>query len=83
MSRKQLLDNLRTNLDVLDERTRKDTLSRGSMLGYVMRSFNKRWNPATEPEGVVEWIQQTCRPLLPSRKESQRAAQLLLRWITA
>jgi len=83
LNRKQLLENLRSNLDVLDQRTKKDTLSRGSMLGYVMRSFNKRWNPAAEPECVVEWIQETCKPLLPSRKESQRAATLLLRWITA
>jgi poly(A) polymerase len=82
LSRKQLLDNLRLNLDVLDQRTRKDTLSRGSMLGYVMRSFDKRWNRVAEPETVMEWIQATCKPLLPSRKECQRAAALLLRWIT-
>ncbi len=83
LSRKQLLENLRSNLDVLDQRTKKETLSRGSMLGYLMRSFNRRWKPGTEPESVMGWIQETCKPLLPSRKESQRAAQLLLRWITA
>ena len=81
LSRKQLLDNLRLNLDVLDQRTRKDTLSRGSMLGYAMRSFDKRWNRAAEPETVMAWVQGTCKPLLPSRKECQRAAGLLLRWI--
>jgi len=83
LSRKQLLENLRSNLDVLDERAKKDSLSRGSMLGYVMRSFTKRWKPATEADSVAEWISQTCKPLLPSRKECQRAAALLLRWITA
>ncbi len=83
LSRKQLLENLRANLDVLDERAKKDALSRGTMLGYVMRSFNKRWKPATEADSVAEWINRTCIPLLPSRKESQRAAALLLRWITA
>jgi tRNA nucleotidyltransferase/poly(A) polymerase len=82
LSRKQLLDNLRSNLDVLDQRTKKDTLSRGSMLGYAMRSFDKKWTRTTEPEIVVEWVQETCKPLLPSRKESQRAALLLLRWVT-
>jgi poly(A) polymerase len=82
LSRKQLLENLRSNLDVLDQRTKKDTLSRGSMLGYLMRSFDQKWIPAAEPEIVVEWVQQTCKPLLPSRKEAQRAALLLLRWVT-
>jgi poly(A) polymerase len=82
LSRKQLLDNLRSNLDVLDTRTKKDTLSRGSMLGYAMRSFDKKWTRTTESEIVVEWVQETCKPLLPSRKESQRAALLLLRWVT-
>jgi poly(A) polymerase len=83
LSRKQLIDNLRHGLDLLDQRAVKDTLSRGSMLGYVMRSFDKPWKRLAEPDPVVEWVQETCRPLLPSRKESQRAASLLLRWITA
>ena len=83
LNRKELLENLRTNLDVLDDRVQKDKLSRGTMLGYAMRSFGKRWDPGTEPDVVAEWIQETCKPLLPSRKESQRAAVLLLRWITA
>jgi poly(A) polymerase len=83
LGRKQLIDNLHHGLDLLDQRVIKDTLSRGSMLGYVMRSFDKRWNRLTEPDRVVEWVQETCKPLLPSRKESQRAASLLLRWITA
>jgi hypothetical protein len=58
-------------------------LSRGSMLGYLMRSFEKQWDRNVEPERVTEWVQETCKPLLPSRKESQRAAHLLMRWITA
>jgi poly(A) polymerase len=83
LSRKQLIENLHSGLDLLDQRVRKDTLSRGSMLGYVMRSFDKQWDRAVEAERVTEWVQETCKPLLPSRKEAQRAAQLLLRWITA
>jgi poly(A) polymerase len=83
LNRKQLLENLRANLDVLDERVKKETLSRGSMLGYMMRSFERPWKSVPEPEIVVGWIQQTCRPLIPSRKESQRAAALLLRWASA
>jgi poly(A) polymerase len=83
LSRRQLIDNLHSGLDSLDQRVRKDALSRGSMLGYLMRSFDKQWSRAVEPESVVEWVQETCKPLLPSRKESQRAAHLLLRWTTA
>jgi poly(A) polymerase len=83
LNRKQLIDNLHSGLDLLDQRVVKSTLSRGSMLGYVMRSFNKRWSRVTEPQRVMVWIQETCKPLLPSRTESQRAASLLLRWITA
>jgi poly(A) polymerase len=79
LNRKQLIDNLQSHLAVLDKRVKKDTLSRGSMLGYVMRSFDKKWNRATEVEGVMEWIQDICKPLLPSRKESRRAASMLLR----
>jgi len=79
LNRKQLIDNLQSHLAVLDKRVKKDTLSRGSMLGYVMRSFNKKWNRATEVEHVMEWIQNICKPLLPSRKESRRAASMLLR----
>jgi poly(A) polymerase len=83
LNKKQLLDNLRSNLDVLDERAKKNTMSRGSMLGYMMRSFGRSFQGNEEPERVAEWIQQTCEPLLPSRKESQRAATLLLRRVTA
>jgi len=83
LSRKQLIDNLHSGFDSLDRRVGKDTLSRGSMLGYIMRSFEKQWDRSVEPERVTEWIQETCKPLLPSRKEAQRAASLLMRWITA
>jgi poly(A) polymerase len=83
LSRKQLLENLRSNLDVLDEKAKKNTLSRGSMLGYMMRSFGESFGRSEEPERVAGWIQQTCKPLLPSRKESQRAVVLLLRPVTA
>ena len=78
LSRKQLIDNLHSGLGSLDRRVRKDALSRGSMLAYFMRSFDKKWEETAEPERVMEWIQETCKPLLPSRKESQRAARLLL-----
>ena len=83
LSRKQLIDNLHSGLGALDRRVVKDTLSRGSMLGYLMRSFDKQWERTVEPERVTEWVQETCKPLLPSRKETQRAAQLLMRRITA
>ncbi|UCF98743.1 MAG: hypothetical protein JSV89_04210 [Spirochaetaceae bacterium] len=83
LGRRQLLENLRANLDLLDRHVKKDTLSRGSMLGYLMRSFNKRWDPSTDVEQVMVWIQESCKPLIPSRKECQRAATLLLRWTTA
>jgi poly(A) polymerase len=83
LSRRQLIDNLNSGLDSLDQRVRKDSLSRGSMLGYLMRSFGRQWDRNVEQERVMEWIQETCRPLLPSRKETQRAAALLVRWIIA
>jgi poly(A) polymerase len=81
--RKQLLENLRRNLGRLDERVKREELSRGSMLAYLMRGFDPRYTRATEMDEVLRWIQETCKPLLPSRKECQRAAVLLLRWLTA
>jgi hypothetical protein len=53
------------------------------MLAYLLRSFDKLWDSGLEVETVAAWIQKTCKPLLPSRKECQRAARLLLRWSTA
>jgi poly(A) polymerase len=87
LGRRQMVESLRTGLGVLDQRLKNDPtdpVSRGSMLAFVMKSFSRRWRMDTVQEeligSVVDWIQETCRPLLPSRKESERAARLLLRW---
>ncbi|MBN2552961.1 MAG: hypothetical protein JXB06_09330 [Spirochaetales bacterium] len=82
LGRRQLLENLHGNLHLLDQRGKNQSLSRAAMLGYLMRSFDRRWNPGLEAEEIPDWIQETCKPLLPSRKESQRAARMLLRRIT-
>ena len=83
----QLQANLDSGLRLLDQRAEKQTLSRGTMLAYLMRSFAIRWNLIEDREQlhgtIVTWIQQTCKPLLPSRRECERAARLLLRWVTA
>ena len=90
LGRRQLVEILRTGLGVLDQRMKNksaDGVSRGSMLAYLMKSFSQAWRIDAVPdelvESVVNWIQKTCRPLIPSRKESERAARLLLRWTTA
>ena len=57
LNRRQLLENLRSNLDHLDRRAANDVMSRGSMLAYLMRSFEKSWSPGTDLEPVMEWIQ--------------------------
>ena len=90
LGRRQMVENLRSGLGVLDQCMKNDSadgVSRGSMLAYLMKSFSRSWGTDAAPEdllgSVVDWIQETCRPLIPSRKESERAARLLLRWITA
>ena len=90
LGRRQMVESMRTGLGVLDQRIKKDSadgVSRGSMLADLMKSFSGRWRMDTVHEeligSVVGWIQMTCRPMIPSRKESERAARLLRRWITA
>ena len=82
LGRRRMVESIRTGLGVLDQRIKNDSadeISRGSMLAYLMKSFSRRWRMDT----VVDWIQETCRPMIPSRRESERAARLLLRWITS
>jgi poly(A) polymerase len=90
LGRRQMVESMRIGLRVLDKHRQNDpagAVSRGSMLAQLMKSFSRRWRMDTQPKellgSVVDWIQETCQPLIPSRKECERAARLLLRWITA
>jgi poly(A) polymerase len=87
MASGQLQANLASGLGRLDQRGDRQSLSRGTMLAYLMRSFIRSWHLIEDREQlhgtVVAWIQQTCKPLLPSRRECERAARLLVRWATA
>lgn len=83
LGRRGLLADLRAHLGVLDERVKGGSMSRGLMLAYLMRCFETSWLSEVDAEMVMEWIQRSCKPLLPSRKECERAARALLRWSTA
>jgi poly(A) polymerase len=87
LRRRDRQTNAASCLGLLDQRMVNQSLSRGSMLAYVMRCFPVDWASEADEQqpygSVATWIQETCRPLLPSRKECERAARLLLRWLTA
>jgi poly(A) polymerase len=87
LARRQLAEMLRGSLGVLDQRLRSEPsvpMSRGTMLAYLLKGCARNWELKGKGkelvESAAEQIRDTVNPLLPSRKECERAARLILRW---
>jgi poly(A) polymerase len=86
LSRRQIQDSLHPGLEALDQRVERegsDSLDRGVMLAYLFRTLGAGAGPRgraeQELEQLCERLRRWAQPLLPSRRELQRAARTLMR----
>ena len=87
LGRRRLIQTIHGSLGALDKRMRSNSepaVSRGVMLAYLLKGCCEQSELAGNQEELVESaagrIREAARPLLPSRRESERAARLMLRW---
>ncbi len=87
LGRRRLIQAVHSSLGALDKRVRSDSepaVSRGAMLGYLLKGCCGQWELTGNQEELLESaadkIREAAKPLLPSRRENERAARMMLRW---
>jgi poly(A) polymerase len=82
LGRRELLQNLRSGLGTLDQRVKNDpgaTMSRGTMLAYLLKSFSKDWTLVEDLRQRPQQMRQRPRQL--PRQMQPQAVEETAAWI--